>query len=69
MDSNKINKLWSISLLIINIVTLIIVIPNIFGIELPDIMKRVFVIIDLIALPFVVYSTYKKFKLMKISKS
>ena len=63
MDSNKIEKLWSISLLIINIVTLIIVIPNIVGIELPNIMKIVLVIIDLIALPIVVYSTLKKIKI------
>lgn len=68
MDSNKINKLWSISLLIINIVTLIIVIPNIVGIELSNIMKIVLVIIDLIALPIVVYSTYNKFKLIKTEK-
>ena len=50
---------WAISLLVISIVTLVIAFSNIFGVELPDVLKRVLGVIDLIALPVLAYSSVK----------
>ena len=54
--------LWSISLFIIGIVSIILFGSNIIGIELPDIVVRILGVIDLLALPVLVYTTVKKFK-------
>ncbi len=54
--------IWSISLIIIGIATIILAGSNIIGIGLPVIMTRILGIADLIALPFLVYSTVKKAK-------
>ncbi len=54
--------IWGISLIIIGIATIILAGSNIIGIELPVIMTRILGIADLIALPFLVYSTVKKAK-------
>ncbi len=54
--------IWGISLLIIGISTIILAGSNIIGIELPDIMVRIIGIAQLIAFPFLVYSTVKKAK-------
>ena len=60
MNSKKINAMWSISLLLISIATIILAGANIMGFELPDILVRVLGVIDLIALPLLVFSTIKK---------
>ncbi len=54
--------IWSISLIIIGIATIILAGSNIIGIGLPVVMTRILGIADLIALPFLVYSTVKKAK-------
>ncbi len=54
--------IWGISLIIIGIATIILAGSNIIGIGLPVIMTRILGIADLIALPFLVYSTVKKAK-------
>ena len=54
--------LWSISLLIIGIATIISIGLNIIGIDVPDIVVRIIGVIDLLALPVLVYTTVKKFK-------
>ncbi len=54
--------IWGISLIIIGIATIILAGSNIIGIELPVIMTRILGIADLIALPFLIYSTVKKAK-------
>ena len=51
--------MWSVSLLIISIVTLIIAFSNIFAIELPDVLKRLLGVIDLVALPVLIYTSVK----------
>ena len=56
------NLLWSLSLLVIGIATVILVGSNIIGIELPDIAVRIIGVIDLIALPVLAYTTVKKIK-------
>ena len=54
--------MWCFSLLIIVALaaTIILAGSNIIGIELPDIAVRIIGIIDLIALPVMVYTTVKK---------
>lgn len=60
MDSKKINVMWSISLLVIGITTIILAGANIVGVELPDITVRVLGVLELIALPVLAFSTIKK---------
>ncbi len=54
--------IWGISLIIIGIATIILAGSNIIGIELPVVMTQILGIADLIALPFLIYSTVKKAK-------
>lgn len=54
--------LWSISLLIIGIATIILIGLNIIGIDVPDIVVRIIGVIDLLALPVLAYTTVKKIK-------
>ena len=58
----KNDLVWSISLMLIGIATFILAGANVVGIELPDVAVRILGIVDLIALPFLVYSTVKKVK-------
>lgn len=61
MNTTKtISILWSISLLSIGIVTLIFAGSNIAGIKLPDICIRIFGIVEVIALPILMYTSIKK---------
>lgn len=48
--------------MIIGIATFILAGANVAGIELPDVAVRILGIVDLIALPFLAYSTVKKVK-------
>lgn len=59
---NKNTLLWSISLIVIGVATLILTVTNIIGIELPDVIVRIIGIVDLIALPVLAYTSVKKFK-------
>lgn len=54
--------MWSLSLLIIGIATVILAGSNVIGIELPDVAVRIIGIVDLIALPVLAYATIKKLK-------
>ena len=54
--------LWSLSLLVIGIATVILVGSNIIGIALPDIAVRITGVIDLIALPVLAYTTVKRIR-------
>lgn len=58
----KNDLIWGISLILIGIATLVIAGSNIIGLTLPDAVVRILGIIDLIALPFLVYTTVKKGK-------
>ena len=58
----KNDLLWSISLLIIAIATIILAGSNIMSIDLPDIAVRIIGIIDLLFLPISAYTTIKKVK-------
>jgi len=54
--------MWSFSLLIIGIATVILAGSNIIGIGLPEVAVRVIGIVELISLPILAYTTAKKFK-------
>ena len=54
--------LWSISLLVIGLATIILTGLNVIGIDVPDIVVRIIGVIDLLALPVLAYTTVKKFK-------
>ena len=54
--------LWSISLLVIGLATIILTDLNISGIDVPDIVVRIIGVIDLLALPVLAYTTVKKIK-------
>ena len=58
----KSDLMWSISLIAIGIATIILAGANIAGIDLPDMLVRLLGIVDLAALPILVYSTIKKVK-------
>ena len=58
----KSDLMWSISLIAIGIATIILAGANIVGIDLPDMLVRLLGIVDLVALPILVYSTIKKVK-------
>ncbi len=55
-----INIMWSISLILIGIATIILAGANIAAIDLPDIIVRVLGVLDLLSLPVLVFSTVKK---------
>ena len=59
MEPKKINLLWSISLCVIGIASIILAGSNIMGIELPD---TVTIVIGVIDLPVLTFSTVRKFK-------
>ena len=54
--------LWSISLLVIGLAAIIFTGLNNIGIDVPDIVVIIIGVIDLLALPVLVYTTVKKFK-------
>ena len=56
----KSDLMRSISLIAIGIATIILACANIVGIDLPDMLVRLLGIVDLVALPILVYSTIKR---------
>lgn len=65
MNLKIINTMWSISLMVIGIATIILVGANVFAIELPDMKVRTLGIIELVSLPVLAFSTVKKTKIKK----
>lgn len=59
MNKNN-TRLWILSLIIISIVTVIWAYCNIVGIELPDVAVRIMGILDLCAIPILIYTSKKK---------
>ena len=52
--------LWCLSLFIISIVTVILAVCNMVEIELPDVAVRIMGVLDICALPVLVYTSIKK---------
>ena len=63
----KFPVLWGVSLLTIGVITLVISFSNIFGVELPDVLKIVLGVTDL-AMLFVLVYTSIKYKVYKRDK-
>ncbi len=61
MNNVKPTKAWTISLLVISICTLIISITSIIGTELPDMLKRILGVAELVSLPVLAYTSVKMF--------
>ena len=61
----KIDLILCISLMVIAIGTLIFSISNIMGIDLPKIVSIIIAIIEVVALPFLLYSSIKKLRNIK----
>ena len=59
MDKKN-KRLWSISLLIISVVTLILAVCKFVGIELSDVAVRILGVLDICALPVLVYTSIKR---------
>ena len=60
----KIDRICSISLIVIGLATFILAGSSVIGMEFPDIVVRIIGVIDLIALPVLVYSSLKKVKII-----
>lgn len=60
---NKKNTiLWSLSLIIISVVSVTWAVCNILGIELNDTVIRIMGVLDICAIPVLVYTSIKKIK-------
>ena len=57
---NKNTLLWSLSLIVITLVTLIWVISSFAGIKLPDTVIRILGILDICAIPVLVFTSIRK---------
>ena len=60
MSGKTLDLIWGHSLIVIGVTSLILSVSNLIGAELPDILTRILGIADLIALPFLIFSTVKK---------
>jgi len=58
----KNDLLWSLSLFVIGIATIVLAGSNLIGINLPGIAVRILGIIDLIALPVLAFFTVQKMR-------
>lgn len=57
---NKNDLLWSLSLVVIGLATIILFGLKFLEINLPDIVVRIIGVIDLITIPILAYTTIKK---------
>lgn len=57
MMNKKYMRLWCLSLFVIGIVTVIWAVCNIVGIELPDVVVRIMGVLEICALPVLVFTS------------
>lgn len=62
MSGKLINILWSTSLIVIGISTLILAGSGIVGIVIPDVLRVILGICELVSLPVLAFSTVRKVK-------
>ncbi len=62
MNVSNMKLLWSFSLIIISVVTIVLTVCNFNGIVLPDSIKRIMGLIDICAIPVLVYTSIKTIK-------
>lgn len=60
MMDKKYTRLWSLSLITISVVTVIWAVCNLVNIELPDVIVRIMGVLDICAIPVLVYTSIKK---------
>ena len=58
--NKKNTRLWCLSLIVISVITIIWTVCNIIGIELSDMVIRVMGVLDICAIPALVYTSIKK---------
>lgn len=61
----KNDLIWGCTLIAVGITAIILVILNIIGAELPDAAKIVILIIDLIGIPVLIFTTVRKLRKKK----
>ena len=59
MMEKKLRKIWAVSLLILSCASLVVAISNIASYKLPDVAKWIILVVDLVAVPVMVYSSIK----------
>lgn len=62
MKTMNTHIIWAISLLLIGIVILLLTVPPLVGIQLPDAAVRILGLTDFILLPVLAFTTVKKLK-------
>ncbi len=58
-------KMWAISLIIISLISIIIALCNMMGITITDVIIRILGCIEIISLPFFVFSSVKVLSIKK----
>lgn len=56
----NVDKLWYITMILIGLITLTLFALRMFGIEVPDMAKRIIGILEIIAIPVLAYTTIKR---------
>ena len=62
MKKNKLLLIWSISLMVIAVCTLVITIANIMGASVPDALIRILGILELVSCPVLVFTTVRMYR-------
>ena len=62
MSEKTLTRLWGISLIVIGVGSLVILVPGLFGVTVPDSVIGALGILELIALPVLSFTTVKKLK-------
>ena len=62
MNEKALHTLWSISLMVIGVATVLIVGSNLFQLQLPDSVTGLLGILELVSLPILAFTTVKKLK-------
>lgn len=58
--SKKNTRLWCLSLIVISVITIIWTACKIMGVELSDIAIRIMGVLDICAIPILIYTSIKK---------
>ena len=62
LSKKTIERLWAASLIVISGILLILFASSLLGLELPILMIRILGVIDLLAIPVLAWTTYRKLK-------
>ena len=65
MKKNKMHLVWAISMLVISVISIVISIANICGVDFPDVLKVLLGAADLIAVAVMAYTTVRLYVIKK----